>query len=117
MRQGEACHLGRGDVDLEAGTLVSADSKFGKSRLVFLHPTAVTARRANEKARDEAFPEPEAVTFLVKPRGAAGQAQHPQDVRRAGHGGGHPGPARAARLAAYVESARGAVLVLPPARF
>jgi len=69
MRQGEACHLGRGDVDLEAGTLVIADSKFGKSRLVFLHPTAVTALRAYEKARDEAFPGPEAGTFLVNSHG------------------------------------------------
>jgi integrase/recombinase XerD len=69
MRQGEACRLGRGDVDLEAGTLVIRDSKFGKSRLVFLHPTAVTALRAYEKARDEAFPEPEAATFLVNSRG------------------------------------------------
>jgi integrase/recombinase XerD len=69
MRQGEACHLGRDDVDLEAGTLVIADSKFGKSRLVFLHPTAVAALRAYARARDEAFPEPEARTFLVNSRG------------------------------------------------
>jgi integrase len=69
MRQGEACRLGRGDVDLETGTLVIADSKFGKSRLVFLHPTAVTALRAYEKARDEAFPGPAAGTFLVNSRG------------------------------------------------
>jgi integrase/recombinase XerD len=43
MRQGEACRLGRGDVDLKAGTLVIADSKFGKSRLAFLHPTMAAA--------------------------------------------------------------------------
>jgi integrase/recombinase XerD len=40
MRQGEACRLVRDDADLDAGTLVIRDSKFGKSRLVFLHPTA-----------------------------------------------------------------------------
>ena len=69
MRQGEACCLGRGDADLDAGTLVIADSKFGKSRLVFLHPTTTAALRAYEKARDEAFPEPETDTFLVNSRG------------------------------------------------
>jgi integrase len=69
MRQGEACRLLRDDVDLDAGTLVIADSKFGKSRLVFLHPTASAALRAYEQARDRAFPEPEAATFLVNSRG------------------------------------------------
>ena len=53
MRQGEACRLGRDDADLAAGTLTIRDSKFGKSRLVFLHPTTVTALRAYEKARDK----------------------------------------------------------------
>jgi len=63
MRPGEACRLGRGDVDLEAGTIVIADSKFGKSRMVFLDPTAVTALRGYARVRDEAFPETAA--FLV----------------------------------------------------
>ena len=69
MRQGEACRLLRDDAGLETGTLVIRDSKFGKSRLVFLHPTAVVALRAYERARDRAFPEPEAATFLVNSRG------------------------------------------------
>jgi integrase/recombinase XerD len=69
MRQGEACRLLCDDADLETGTLVIRDSKFGKSRLVFLHPTAVAALRAYEKARDQAFPEPDAATFLVNSRG------------------------------------------------
>jgi integrase/recombinase XerD len=69
MRQGEACRLERDDVDLETGTLVIGDSKFGKSRQVFLHPTAVAALRAYERARDRAFPGPEAGTFLVNSRG------------------------------------------------
>ena len=69
MRQGEACRLLCDDADLETGTLVIRDSKFGKSRLVFLHPTAVAALRSYERARDQAFPEPEAVTFLVNTRG------------------------------------------------
>ncbi len=68
MRQGEACRLGRGDVDLNAETVTIADSKFGKSRMVLLHPTAAAALRAYGRARDEAFPE-EAGTFLVNSRG------------------------------------------------
>jgi len=67
MRQGEACRLGRGDVDLNAETILIADSKFGKSRLVFLHPTAAAALRVYARARDEAFPA--AGTFLVNSRG------------------------------------------------
>jgi integrase/recombinase XerD len=69
MRQGEACRLLREDTGLDTGTLVICDSKFGKSRLVFLHPTAITALRAYEQARDRAFPEPEAATFFVNSRG------------------------------------------------
>jgi integrase len=70
MRQGEACHLGRNDVDLQAGTLVIADSKFGKSRLVFLHPTTVSELRAYARTRDQTFPEAQADTFLVNSYGA-----------------------------------------------
>jgi integrase len=67
MRQGEACRLGRGDVDLNAETILIANSKFGKSRLVFLHPTSAAALRVYARARDEAFPA--AGTFLVNSRG------------------------------------------------
>ena len=69
MRQGEACRLGRDDVDLNAETVTVRDSKFGKSRMVFLHPTAAAALRAYDRARDEAFPGPAADTFLVNSRG------------------------------------------------
>jgi integrase len=69
MRQGEACRLSRDDVDLGGRTLVIRDSKFGKSRQVFLHLTAVAALRAYERARDRMFPGPAAGTFLVNSRG------------------------------------------------
>jgi integrase/recombinase XerD len=69
MRQGEACRLGRDDVDLNEETITIEDSKFGKSRMVFLHPTAVAALRAYDRARDEAFPEAESGTFLVNSLG------------------------------------------------
>jgi integrase/recombinase XerD len=69
MRQGEACRLGRDCVDLNEETITIEDSKFGKSRMVFLHPTAAAALRAYERARDEAFPEAQAPTFLLNSLG------------------------------------------------
>jgi integrase/recombinase XerD len=101
MRQGEACRLGRDDVDLETGTLVILDSKFGKSRQVFLHPTAITALRAYEQARDRAFPEQEAGTFLVNSRGGpldGGNIQHTFAALAAAAGIQAPPGQRAPRL-------------------
>lgn len=42
MRAGEACRLTLHDIDLPAGVVQVLDTKFGKSRLVFLHPTTTT---------------------------------------------------------------------------
>ena len=39
MRPGEACRLSVGDVDLSNGVVQVLETKFGKSRLVFIHPT------------------------------------------------------------------------------
>lgn len=69
MRQGEACRLTRDDVDLDAGAITILDSKFGKSRMVFLHPTTAAALRAYDRARDEAFPAPTADTFFLNSQG------------------------------------------------
>lgn len=69
MRQGEACRLSRADIDLGEGTVTIRDSKFGKSRMVFLRRSAVTALRAYDQARDREFPAPEADTFLLNSRG------------------------------------------------
>ncbi|MDQ1535707.1 MAG: hypothetical protein QOE58_100 [Actinomycetota bacterium] len=69
MRSGEACNLGHNDVDLHAGTLVVADSKFGKSRLLFLHPSTIIELRAYARVRDEQVPESRASTFLVNSLG------------------------------------------------
>ena len=69
MRQGEACRLTRDDVDLDAEAITILDSKFGKSRMVFLHPTTAAALRAYDRARDEAFPGPAADTFFVNSQG------------------------------------------------
>jgi integrase/recombinase XerD len=42
MRPGEACHLTVSDIDLTDGVIQILQTKFGKSRLVFIHPTTAT---------------------------------------------------------------------------
>ena len=42
MRPGEACRLSISDIDLTNGVLQVLETKFGKSRLVFIHPTTAT---------------------------------------------------------------------------
>jgi integrase/recombinase XerD len=69
MRKSEACHLDRNQVDLDAGSLVITDAKFGKARLLFLHPTAVTALRGYQRCRDRWCPGPAAPSFFVSTRG------------------------------------------------
>lgn len=69
MRKGEACALDRDRVDLDTGVLVVAQSKFGKSRLVFLHPSAITALRDYERCRDRWSRAPRTPSFFVSTRG------------------------------------------------
>jgi len=69
MRTSEACDLDRDRVDLAAGVLVLADSKFGKSRQVFLHPSTVAALRGYQRRRDHWCPAPAAPSFFVSTRG------------------------------------------------
>ena len=52
MRLSEAIGLQRGDVDLNEGVLTVRQAKFGKSRLVPLHPTTRAALRRYAKRRD-----------------------------------------------------------------
>ena len=42
MRPGEACHLTVSDIDLTNHVIQILQTKFGKSRLVFIHPTTAT---------------------------------------------------------------------------
>jgi integrase/recombinase XerD len=65
MRTGEACRLDRDQVDLDAKSLVIEDSKFGKSRRLFLHPSTVAALRAYERRRDMWCPTPATASFFV----------------------------------------------------
>ena len=69
MRQSEARHLDRDQVDLAAGVLTVADSKFGKARLLFLHPTTVAALRRYQRCRDRWCPAPADPSFFISTRG------------------------------------------------
>jgi integrase len=42
MRPGEACRLTLSDIDLTNGVIEVVQTKFGKSRLVFIHPSTAT---------------------------------------------------------------------------
>ena len=42
MRPGEACRLAVSDIDLTNGVIQVLQTKFGKSRLVFIHPSTAT---------------------------------------------------------------------------
>lgn len=69
MRKSEACRLDRDQVDLDAGILVVVDSKFGKSRQVFLHESTTAALRAYQRHRDHWCPTPAGPSFFVSTRG------------------------------------------------
>jgi integrase/recombinase XerD len=65
MRLGEAIALDRADADLAGGVLTVRDGKFGRSRLVPLHPTAVGALRSYAACRDRLCPRPKTTRFFV----------------------------------------------------
>lgn len=69
VRVGEAIRLDRNDVDCTNAEMLVERSKFGKSRLVPLHPTTVAALSAYAAERDELFPSPKAPTFFVSSAG------------------------------------------------
>ena len=69
MRLSEAIGLQRDDVDLEAGVLTVRLTKFGKSRLVPLHPTTSAALRNYAQRRDAHCGSPCAPHFFVAERG------------------------------------------------
>jgi integrase len=69
MRLSEAIDLQRDDVDLKAGVLTVRLTKFGKSRLVPLHPTTSAALRNYAERRDAQFASRCAPHFFVAERG------------------------------------------------
>jgi integrase len=69
LRLSEAIGLQRDDVDLHNGVLTVRQTKFGKSRLVPLHPTARVALRSYAKRRDAHLGSRYGAHFFVAERG------------------------------------------------
>jgi integrase/recombinase XerD len=69
MRIGEAIRLDRDHLDLEHRRLVIANSKFGKSRQLPLHPTTTRALRAYLRRRDQLRPDVETRALLITATG------------------------------------------------
>lgn len=68
LRINEALHLDRSDVDLQEGVLTIRRTKFGKSRLVPIHPTTQDALQAYGEARDRIIPKPATQAFFMSER-------------------------------------------------
>jgi integrase len=69
LRISEALTLQAGDVDLDAGVVTVHRTKFHKSRLVPLHPSAAGPLRDYAAARDRRHPAPRDTTFFVSDAG------------------------------------------------
>ena len=92
IRIGEA--IGLDDADFDAGRelLVVRNAKYGKHRLVPLHPSAVQALARYAGLRRRAYPFPASPALLrVHRRDPAAAQQHQPDLRRPGRAGrAHP---------------------------
>ena len=69
LRVGEALRLNRDDLDRCEGVLRIRESKFGKSRLVPLHASAVDALERYDHTRKQLLPEPATESLFVSLRG------------------------------------------------
>jgi integrase/recombinase XerD len=69
MRKCEACRLDDNHVDLDKATLVVVDTKFGKSRRLFLHDSTVTALSNYRQCRHRLSPNRKAPSFFISTRG------------------------------------------------
>jgi len=101
LRIGEAIRLDRDDVDLEGQVLIVRDSKFGKSREVLLHESAVRALADYSQRRDRLSPKVKERSFFITTRGT--RLCHPtfhQPFRALLKQAGieHPSPARHVRI-------------------
>jgi integrase len=68
LRINEALHLDRSDVDLQEGVLTIRRTKFGKSRLVPIHPTTQEALHVYGEARDRIIPTSATPAFFLSER-------------------------------------------------
>lgn len=69
MRVGEVIQLDRSDINWGDGVLTVRNAKFGKSRLVVLHSTTISALHDYGRVRDEMVPHPRDPNFFVTPVG------------------------------------------------
>lgn len=69
LRTGEAMRLDRADVDLDADLITVRNSKYGKSRLVPLHPSATASLGDYTRRRDELWPHPRVSAFFLSGAG------------------------------------------------
>jgi integrase len=69
MRISEAVALDREDVNFAEGILLLRRAKFGKSRLIYVHPSTLTALKAYAEARDRFCPYPQNRAFFLLERG------------------------------------------------
>jgi integrase/recombinase XerD len=79
MRLGEAIALEAADADLADEVLTIRDAKFGRSRLVPLHPTTTSALQAYAACRDRLCTSPRTTRFFISTAGTAlrpGNAGH-----------------------------------------
>jgi integrase/recombinase XerD len=99
LRIGEAIKLDRSDIDWAHGVLLIRESKFGKSRLVPLHPSSMQALDRFARLRDELQPHPHDSSVFVSLTGkrllyAVVQQTFRQLVTDAGIGADAPSPPR-----------------------
>ena len=69
MRISEPIGLNRKDVDLINGILTVYQTKFGKSRLVPIHPSTQKALQQYESLRSKVFPKPRTDSFFISEQG------------------------------------------------
>lgn len=69
MRAGEVISLDRDDVDLDRGILTIRHTKFGKSRLIPVHPSTQRALRHYTHRRDRIYPRPQTPSFFLSEQG------------------------------------------------
>ncbi len=70
LRISEALRLSRADVNLTSGIVTVRQTKFNKSRLVPLHPSAVVALKGYVHERDRSIPRPRDDHFFLSDAGA-----------------------------------------------
>jgi integrase len=69
MRVGEAIGLDHADLDLADGLITVRQAKFGKTRLLPLHPTTAGALRGYLRLRDRLHPCPSTAAVFISPAG------------------------------------------------